>query len=91
MGFVYHHLCIIDVTVLRYFMVYGPAGQSDIVKFRFYQWIAEGKPIVVYGDGEQSSGFTYLNDIALGIIQALKSLGFAINNLGGHELITIIT
>ena len=89
MAFAYHHLYNIDVTVLRYFTVYGPAGRPDMVMFRFCQWIAEGKPVVVNGDGEQSRGFTYLDDIALGTIQALKPVGYQVINLGGHEVITI--
>jgi len=87
----YHHLYDIDVSVLRYFTVYGPAGRPDMVMFRFCQWIAEGKPVVINGDGEQSRGFTYLDDIARGTIQALKPVGFATINLGGHEVITINT
>ena len=89
MAFAYHHLHDIDVTVLRYFTVYGPAGRPDMVMFRFCQWITEEKPVVINGDGEQSRGFTYLDDIARGTIQALKPLGFAVINLGGHEVITI--
>jgi nucleoside-diphosphate-sugar epimerase len=89
MAHVYHHLYDIDVTVLRYFTVYGPAGRPDMVMFRFCQWIAEGKPVVVNGDGEQSRGFTYLDDIARGTILALGPLGFETINLGGHEVITI--
>jgi len=89
MAHVYHHLYNLDVTILRYFTVYGPAGRPDMVMFRFCQWIAEGKPVVVNGDGEQSRGFTYLDDIARGTIQALKPLGYAIINLGGHEVITV--
>lgn len=89
MAYVYHYLYDIDITVLRYFTVYGPAGRLDMVMFRFCQWIAEGKPVVINGDGEQSRGFTYLDDIARGTIQALKPLGFEIINLGGHEVITI--
>ena len=91
MAYVYHHLYGLDVTVLRYFTVYGPAGRPDMVMFRFCQWIAEGKPVLVNGDGEQSRGFTYLDDIARGTIQALKPLGYEIINLGGHEVITINT
>ena len=87
----YHYLYDIDVTVLRYFTVYGPAGRPDMVMFRFCQWIAEGKPVVINGDGEQSRGFTYLDDIARGTIQALSPVGFATINLGGHEVITINT
>jgi nucleoside-diphosphate-sugar epimerase len=85
----YHYLYGIDVTVVRYFTVYGPAGRPDMVMFRFVQWISEGKPVKVNGDGEQSRGFTYLDDIARGTIQALRPLGFEIINLGGHETITI--
>jgi len=57
--------------------------------FRFCQWIAEGKPVVINGDGEQSRGFTYLDDIARGTIQALAPVGYEVINLGGHEVITI--
>ncbi len=89
MAHAYHHLYDIDVTVLRYFTVYGPAGRPQMVMFRFCKWIAEGQPVVVNGDGEQTRGFTYLDDIARGTIQALKPLGYEIINLGGHEIITI--
>lgn len=89
MAYVYHYLYDIDVTVLRYFTVYGPAGRPDMVMFRFCQWIAEGKPVVINGDGEQSRGFTYLDDIARGTIQALAPVGYEVINLGGHEVITI--
>jgi UDP-glucuronate 4-epimerase len=89
MAYAYHHLYGIDVSVLRYFTVYGPAGRPDMVMFRFCQWIMEGKPVIVNGDGEQSRGFTYLDDIARGTIQALKPLGYEVINLGGHEVITI--
>ena len=89
MSYAYHHLYGIDVTVFRYFTVYGPAGRPDMVMFRFVQWLAEGKPLKLNGDGEQSRGFTYLDDIATGTILGLRRLGFEIINLGGHESITI--
>ena len=85
----YHHLFGIDVTVFRYFTVYGPAGRPDMVIFRFAQWIAEGRPVQVTGDGNQSRGFTYLDDIARGTILGLKPLGYELINLGGHEVVTI--
>lgn len=89
MAHAYHHLHNIDVTIMRFFTVYGPAGRPDLSIFRFVQWISEGRPVYVNGDGEQSRGFTYIDDIARGIIAALKPLGFEIINLGGHEVITI--
>src|SRR5512142_626160 len=85
----YHHLYGIDVSVVRYFTVYGPAGRPDLALFRFVQWISENRPVRVNGDGEQSRGFTYIDDIARGTILALKPLGYEVINLGGHEVITI--
>ena len=85
----YHYLSGIDVTIFRYFTVYGPAGRPDMSMFRFTQWISEGRPLKLNGDGSQSRGFTYVDDIARGTILGLKPLGFEVINLGGHETITI--
>jgi nucleoside-diphosphate-sugar epimerase len=85
----YHFLHGVDVTVFRYFTVYGPAGRPDMSMFRFTQWIQEGRPVKIFGDGEQSRGFTYIDDIARGTILGLKPVGYQVVNLGGHETITI--
>ena len=85
----YHHLYGIDVSILRYFTVYGPAGRPDLAIFRFVKWIMEGEPIRINGDGKQSRGFTYVDDIARGTIAALKPVGYEVINLGGHEVISI--
>lgn len=85
----YHSLYGLDVTVVRYFTVYGPAGRPDMSMFRFTRWISEGQPLQLYGDGEQSRGFTYVDDIARGTIAALRPLGYEIINLGGHEVISM--
>jgi UDP-glucuronate 4-epimerase len=87
----YHALYGIDISVVRYFTVYGPAGRPDMSMFRFTRWISEGEPLQLYGDGEQSRGFTYVDDIARGTIAALKPLGYEIINLGGHEVISMNT
>ena len=89
MAHAYHHLYDIDVSVVRFFTVYGPAGRPDLALFRFVQWISEGLPVRVNGDGEQSRGFTYIDDIARGTILSLKPAGYQVINLGGHEVITI--
>ncbi len=83
MAYTYHHLYDIDVTVVRYFTVYGPAGRPDMSPFRFIQWIINDTPIELFGDGSQARDFTYVDDIAEGTIQALKSVGYEILNLGG--------
>jgi len=95
MAYSYHFLYEIDVTILRYFTVFGPAGRPDMCIFRFIKWIDEGKPVQVYGDGTQSRDFTYVEDIAKGTILAATSrLGYEVINLGGGnrpvDLITII-
>ena len=87
--YAYHCLYDLDISVVRYFTVYGPAGRPDMSMFRFARWISEGEPVHLYGDGEQSRGFTYVDDIARGTIAALKPLGYEIINLGGHEVITL--
>lgn len=85
----YHHLYDIDVTVFRYFTVYGPAGRPDMALFRFVRWIIEGETLQLNGDGSQQRGFTYIDDIARGTILGLRPVGYQIINLGGHEVISI--
>lgn len=87
----YHHIYGIDVTIFRYFTVYGPAGRPDMSIFRFIQWIHEGRPLRLYGDGEQTRGLTYIDDIARATIMGVRPLGFEIMNLGGHESVPINT
>ncbi len=73
----------LDVSVLRYFTVFGPAGRPDMAPFRFIKWIDEGTPITLYGDGSQARDFTYVDDIARGTVAALRPLGCEAVNLGG--------
>ncbi len=80
--YTYHYLYGLDITVFRYFTVYGPAGRPDMSPFRFVQWIIEERPVIVYGDGSQSRDFTYVDDIAKGTILGLKPVGYEIINLG---------
>jgi len=85
MAYTYHFLFDLDVTVLRYFTVYGTVGRPDMSIFRFIKWIDEAKPLVLYGNGSQSRDFTYVEDIAAGTIKALKEVGYEIINLGGGQ------
>ncbi len=87
--YTYHYLYGIDVTILRYFTVYGPAGRPDMSLFRFVQWISEGHPVIVYGDGRQSRDFTFVDDIARGTIAGLKPLGYEIINLGSDTPVVL--
>ncbi len=85
MAYTYHYLYGMDITVVRYFTVYGPAGRPDMSIFRFIKWIDEGHPIELYGDGSQARDFTYVDDIAEGTIKAMKEVGYEIINLGGGK------
>ena len=85
MAYTYHYLYGLDVTILRYFTVYGPAGRPDMATFRFIKWIMEGVPLEIFGDGCQKRDFTYVDDIAMGTIRALKPLGYEIINLGNNH------
>ena len=85
MAYTYHFLHGIDVSVLRYFTVYGPAGRPDMTPLRFVQRIREGRAITIFGDGSQSRDFTYVDDIARGTIAALRPVGYEAFNLGSDE------
>ncbi|NLO89191.1 MAG: NAD-dependent epimerase/dehydratase family protein [Clostridia bacterium] len=93
LAYSYHYLYGLDVTVLRYFTVYGPSGRPDMSIFRFIKWAMESRPIEIFGDGNQSRDFTYIEDIARGTVLALKPMGFQIINLGNNnpdKLINVI-
>ena len=85
MGYTYSQLHGFNVTVLRYFTVYGPAGRPDMAPYRFTEWCLRNTPIQLFGDGTQSRDFTYVTDIAAGTVKAVESNldGFHIINLGG--------
>jgi nucleoside-diphosphate-sugar epimerase len=89
MCFTYHYLYGIDIAIPRYFTVYGPGGRPDMSLFRFVQWISEGRPVTVYGDGSQTRDFTFVDDIARGTIACLSLSGYNIVNLGGDRPIAL--
>jgi nucleoside-diphosphate-sugar epimerase len=86
----YHHVHGLDVSVLRFFTVYGPAGRPDMGMFRFIHWVDTGQPVRVLGDGSQRRDFTYIDDIADGVVRALRPLGYAVLNLGGDHPVTVL-
>jgi nucleoside-diphosphate-sugar epimerase len=89
MCYTYHYLYGLDVAIPRYFTVYGPAGRPDMSLFRFVQWINEGRPVTVFGDGSQSRDFTFVDDIARGTVAALQLTGYNIVNLGSDTPVVL--
>ncbi|MGD1956152.1 MAG: NAD-dependent epimerase [Sphingomonadales bacterium] len=69
----YSHLFDIPTTGLRFFTVYGPWGRPDMALFKFTRAILDGKPIELYNYGKHKRDFTYVDDIADGVIAALDN------------------
>lgn len=70
MAHCYAHQYGISCIGLRFFTVYGPWGRPDMTPMLFANNIREGKEIVLYGNGDIIRDFTYIDDIAAGIICA---------------------
>ncbi len=80
----------IPAVSVRYFTVYGPRQRPDMAFARFMRALADGEPIEVYGDGEQTREFTYVSDAVEGTIKAASSdvVGMVFN-LGGGSRVTL--
>ena len=72
----YSHLWNIPTTAFRFFTVYGPWGRPDMALFRFVEAILAGRPIEVFNNGQMSRDFTYVADIAEGVICGFGALGY---------------
>jgi UDP-glucuronate 4-epimerase len=66
----YSHLYGLPTTGLRFFTVYGPWGRPDMALFKFTEAILAGRPIDVYNNGQMRRDFTYIDDIAEGVVRA---------------------
>ena len=88
--FSYHYLFGLDVSIPRYFTVYGPAGRPDMSIFIFIKNIDNGVPITVFGDGTQKRDFSFIDDIADGTLQCLQPFGYEIFNLGNDNSVELM-
>jgi UDP-glucuronate 4-epimerase len=71
MAHTYSHLFQLPTTGLRFFTVYGPWGRPDMALFLFTRAILAGEPIQVFNHGMMVRDFTYIDDIASGVVHAL--------------------
>lgn len=79
----WHHLYGLHTTGLRFFTVYGPRGRPDMAAYIFMNGIVLGKTILKYGDGSSSRDYTYIDDVADGVIRAIdRPYQYMIFNLG---------
>lgn len=72
MAHTYAHLYGLPTTGLRFFTVYGPWGRPDMAPFKFTEALLEGKPIQVFNQGDMQRDFTYIDDIAEGVVRILN-------------------
>jgi UDP-glucose 4-epimerase len=87
----YHKNFGLDTVSLRYFTVYGPGQRPDMAFHRFIRALLTDSEITLYGDGEQSRDFTYIDDVVAGTVAALDepSARGGTFNLGGGSRVTI--
>jgi UDP-glucose 4-epimerase len=90
---VFNKIYGLDTVCLRYFNVYGPRQDPDspyaAVIPLFFRHALEGKPPVIFGDGEQSRDFTFVKDVAEANVQAAESNAIGVFNLGNGRRVTI--
>jgi len=69
MGHSYSHLFGVPTTFFRFFTVYGPWGRPDMALFKFTKAIMADEAIEVYGQGEMSRDFTFVDDLVEGVVR----------------------
>ena len=85
--FLYHKNFGVPTTSLRFFTVYGPSQRPDMAFHKFFKALAEDREIAVFGDGQQTRDFTFVDDIVQASLAALVSgkPGETYNVGGGHR------
>lgn len=83
LGHTYHHLHGMNVTAVRFFNVYGPAGRPDMMPMRLMEAAVDGFEMPIFNNGDIHRDWTYIDDIVSGVIAALdRPLGYEVINLG---------
>jgi UDP-glucose 4-epimerase len=80
----------VPAVSVRYFTVYGPRQRPDMAFQRFFTAVQQGKPITVYGDGEQTRDFTFVGDaVAATIAAGVQGVPGRVYNIGGGSRVTM--
>jgi nucleoside-diphosphate-sugar epimerase len=79
----------LPLVVLRYFSIYGPRQRPDMGYYRFIDALLTDRPVVVYGDGKQARGNTYVGDCVEATLAALRCPPGETYNIGGGELASV--
>ena len=90
LGNLYHANYGVPVTSVRYFTVYGPRQRPDMAFHRFMRAYVEGRPIELFGDGDQTRDFTFVTDTVSATVAAARSgLPGRTYNVGGGSRVTL--
>jgi UDP-glucuronate 4-epimerase len=82
-AYTYHQLFGLNVTVLRFFNVYGPSGRPDMMPIKVIESILNDRVITIYDEGRLERDWTYIDDIIAGVAAALeRPMGYQLINLG---------
>ena len=86
----YHHIYELNISLLRFFTVYGPRQRPEMAIHQFVRNALKEEPIIVFGNGLTARDYTYIDDIIDGIIQSIESDDrYMIYNLGNSEPIKL--
>ena len=86
----YHHIYELNISLLRFFTVYGPRQRPEMAIHQFVRNALKEEPIIVFGNGSTARDYTYIDDIIDGIIQSIESDDrYMIYNLGNSEPIKL--
>ena len=90
--YTYHYLYDLNIFCLRFFTVYGPRQRPEMAIHKFARLIQHGETVPLFGDGTTSRDYTYIDDIADGILAAIERLrGYEIFNLGESRTVPLMT
>jgi len=90
MAHVYSYVYGLNITMLRFFTVYGPRQRPDMAIYKFTKLITEGEPVPMFGDGTTARDYTYIDDIVDGVVKAIDlPFRYEIFNLGEHHTTTL--
>lgn len=86
----FRHLYGLDLTGLRFFTAYGPRNRPDLAVAKFTKAIQEGRAIPMFGDGSTRRDYTYVEDIADGVVRAMERCkGLNLYNLGNSSPVVL--
>ncbi|MBX3360182.1 MAG: GDP-mannose 4,6-dehydratase [Phycisphaeraceae bacterium] len=92
LGYSHHRLTGTPIAMLRFFTVYGPDQRPDLAISKFMKLLRAGKPIPMFGNGNTSRDYTFIDDIVSGVLasyQRIDTHGYRIWNLGGNAPVTL--